>query len=287
MSEPKILEKIPSEQKLQQLVAGGPDTMDIAIQLIEKFKLPFIIENGGLRSVYSQGELFLQQFITIDPSTIAMKEDANKMAKSPYAVLICGETGTGKELIAKSMIADRKGPIKSVNCAGFPRELIESELFGHVRGAFSGANENRDGLMALATGGVMFMDEIGELPMDVQSKLLRVLQDHKVRKVGSKVEEDINCKFVFATNRDLRKMIDAGTFRKDLYARISALELFIPSLNERKCDIVPILESMNGGKAFLEKYGNDLELLDISLNVRSLQQWVIRYNVLGRLKIER
>lgn len=288
MGELKILERIPDEKRLRDLVLGGPDTADIAQQLIDKWKLPYVIINNELRSAFTQGELFLQQFITVDPQTIQMKEDAVKMAKSPYEVLISGETGTGKELIAKSMIGDRKGSIKSVNCAGFPRELIESELFGYVKGAFTGADsQGRDGLMMAATGGVMFMDEIGELPIDVQAKLLRAIQDKTIRKVGGKVEESIDCKFVCATNRNLKKMVEDGQFRKDLYARISTLELSIKSLAERKCDVVPIIESLPGGKVFLEKFKDELALFDLSLNVRSLQQHIIRYSVLGRVTVER
>lgn len=296
MPELKILEVCPSEEKLRRLVLAGknPDgsdtpMLDIAQQLIDKWKLPFIIVDGELRSSYTQGELYLQQFITVDPETLQMKEDAVKMAKTDHEVLVMGETGTGKELIAKSMINDRKGALKAVNCAGLPRELIESELFGHVQGGFTGATRTKEGLITAAENGVMFLDEIGELPMDVQSKLLRALQDRTLRKVGGNQEEKINCKFVCATNRDLKAMVKEGTFKLDLYARISTLELHIKPLSKRKCDIIPITSSLPGGKLFLEKYKDELAegLLDLSLNVRSIQQHVIRYNVLGRVTLER
>lgn len=280
----------PSEQRLKLLVTNGGDCIEIAQRLIDQHKLPYIIEKDEqgilqLRSSYTQGELYLRQFITTDPDTLQMKEDVVRMAKTPYEVLITGETGTGKELIAKAMIGERKGAIKCVNCAGLPRELIESELFGYVQGAFTGATKTTDGLMTLASNGVMFMDEVSELPMDMQAKLLRAIQDKKIRKVGGKVEEDITCKFVCATNRDLGEMVKEGKFRKDLYARISTLELFIKSLVERRCDVIPITESLAGGKEFLEKYREDLMngLFDLSLNVRSIQQYVIRYSVLGRV----
>jgi transcriptional regulator with PAS, ATPase and Fis domain len=280
----------PTEERLRLLVSNGADCIPIAQGFIDQWKLPYIIvTNNGLselRSAFSQGELFTQQFITIDPETILMKQDAIKISKSPHEVLVSGETGTGKELIAKSMIADRKGSIKSVNCAGLPRELIESELFGYVQGAFTGGNpRGADGLMSSAADGVMFLDEIGEMPIDVQAKLLRAIQDKSIRKIGSRAEEKITCKFVCATNRDLRKMVDEGLFRKDLYARISTLELDIKPLRKRTCDIIPITESLPGGKEFLAKYKEELEggILDLSLNVRSIQQYVIRYNVLGRL----
>lgn len=278
----------PTEEKLRNLLMN--DCVDLALDLINRHKMPYIVVEGQLRSAFTQGELYLQQFITTDKDTLEMKDDALKMSKSPYEVLISGETGTGKELIAKAMIGDRKGSIKSVNCAGFPRELIESELFGYKAGSFSGSStRDQDGLMMGATDGIMFMDEVGELPMDVQAKFLRALQDKTIRKVGGKQEEKINCKFVCATNRDLRKMVEDGLFRKDLYARISTLELHIQPLKKRECDVVPITQSLIGGKVFLERYEKELRegLFDLSLNVRSLQQHVIRYNVLGRVKIER
>lgn len=285
----KPVDKAPPdiEERLRLMVVNGPDMIDIALGMIARWKLPYIIENGQLRSSYSNGELWIQKFITVDEDTKHMLEEAKKMAASPYEVLIIGDTGTGKELLAKSMIGNRKGSTKAVNCAGLPRELIESELFGYVKDAFTGASKTTDGLMTLAQDGVMFLDEIGELPLDVQAKLLRSLQDKVIRKVGGKTEESINCKFVCATNRDLKKMVTDGLFRRDLYARISTLELHIKPLEDRKCDIVPITESLPGGKLLLEKYKEELEngILDISLNVRSLQQHVIRYNVLGRLKI--
>jgi len=276
------------ERKLQALQANGADCMDPARILIERNNLPFIIvsnPDGSWRyqSQFSAGELWLQKFVTVDPETIQMKEDALKMSKTPYEVLVFGETGTGKELIAKSQINNRPGVIKAANCAGFPSELVESELFGYVSGAFTGAGKTTDGLIKAATGGVMFLDEVGELPMWVQAKLLRVIQEKTVRKVGGKEIEPVDCKFVFATNRDLKAMVKAGTFREDLYARISTLELTVNPLRERKCDIEPIVLSLPGGDKFWDKYRSMVDSFDLSLNVRSLQRMVIRYNTLGRI----
>ncbi len=275
----------PSREKLIAILnMDGADSIDLAQRLIDNHKLPYIIElgadlKGRLKDTLSAGELYLQQFITVDPSTLKMKDRARKMAKSKHEVLIVGDTGTGKELIAKSMIGDRKGAIKAINCAGLPRELIESELFGHVAGAFTGANKTKDGLMSAASDGVMFLDEIGELDITVQAKLLRALQEKKIRKVGSLVDEDITCKFVCATHRDLKGMVSRNEFRKDLYARISTLELDILPLVDRMCDIVPITASLPNGKNFLLKHEVSLNMgrLDLSLNVRSLQQHVIRF----------
>ena len=227
----------------------------------------------------------MQKFITVDPDTLRMKDRVMKMAACDYEVLIEGETGTGKETIAKAMIGKRTGPIRAINCAGMPRELIESELFGHVQGAFTGAIKHKNGMLTEAAGGIMFLDEVGELPLDIQAKLLRVIAEKTIRKVGGTVEEKISCKIVTATNKSLKKMVQEGLFRQDLYARLSTLEVHIKPLRERMCDVVPITESLVGGKAFLEKHRVELlqGALDLSLNVRSLLQYVIRFNVLGEL----
>jgi transcriptional regulator with PAS, ATPase and Fis domain len=218
-----------------------------------------------------------------------MKEECRKIASTPYSVLIVGETGTGKELIANSMIANRLGKIQAINCAGMPRDLIESELFGHTQGAFTGAIRAKDGLLMAAKDGVMFLDEIGDMPMDIQAKLLRAMQQMVVRKVGGTTDEKINCKFVCATNCNLRDMVTTSRFRRDLFARISTLEVDIKPLRERVCDLEPIVMSiLPDGPAFWEKYGVALKQgdLDLSLNVRSIQQHVIRYSVLGRVSLK-
>jgi len=182
------------------------------------------------------------------------------------------------------MIGNREGPIKALNCAGFPEELIESELFGHVKGAFTDAKVDKVGLMQAAKDGICFLDEVGELPLTVQAKLLRVIQSKKLRKVGSNEEVDINCKFVCATNRNVKTMVEQGSFRKDLYARLSTLEIHIEPLKVRPNDVEPILLSMPGGKKLIEAYSiSEIKKRDLSLNVRSLQQLVIRYNVLGAI----
>lgn len=137
--------------------------------------------------------------------------------------------------------------------------------------------------MASAKDGVIFLDEIGELPLHGQSKLLRALQDKKIRRVGSNVEEDITCKFVCATHRNIKKMVADGHFRRDLYARISTLELHIKSLKDREGDVVPILNSIKNGPDFIKALEGHVHKLDLTLNVRSLQQAVTRWSVLGRI----
>lgn len=281
------------EERLRILVFNGADCIPMAQDIIAKNKLPLqIVETDGkfeLRSTYTPGELHLNKFITVDSTMTEMKREAMLMSHTPHEVLVYGETGTGKDLISCSQINDRKGSIKVVNCSGLPKELIEAELFGYVVGAFTGANKNKEGLMSSAEDGLMFLDEIGDLDLAVQAKLLRAVQYKVIRKVGSNVEEKINCKFVCATHRNLESMVKTGTFREDLYARLSTLELSITPLRERMCDVKPICESMEGGKEFWNKYGQQLMdgMFDLSLNVRSLYQYITRYTVLGKVKSNR
>ena len=278
----------PQRSTLEAMLASSEDgtMVEIVQSKIDQWKLPYFIEDNKLKDTLSQGEVYLRQFITCDSPTQQMKEDARLIAKTNYPVLIYGATGTGKEIIAKSMIGDRKGePIKAVNVAALPSELVESELFGSVKGSYTGSTQDKEGLFTSAKAGIMFLDEVGELPLHLQAKLLRVLQDNTIRKVGSTKDEPIHCKFVCATHRDLKKMVSDGLFREDLYARISTLELDIKPLVQRLCDCVPIAESIPKGKKFLERYSNELAngKLDLSLNVRSIQRHIIRYDTLGKI----
>jgi len=273
----------PSEERLRLLLAN--DCIDAAQELIEVHELPFKIVDGQLVDSLEGTDLWLRKFITEDADCIEMKLDIVKLSKTEDEVLIVGATGTGKELLARALIGNRAGKSVAINCAGLPDNLIESELFGHVRGAFTGAESDKQGLMAYAKDGLCFLDEIGELPLSVQGKLLRAIQDRKIRRVGSNKEEEISCKIVFATNKDIRQMTVNGFFRQDLYARISTFELHVKSLDKRKCDIEPITLSLHKGKEFFEVHGDKLMNGQLTLqhNVRSLQQYVKRWNVLGRI----
>ncbi|MGD9731899.1 MAG: sigma-54-dependent transcriptional regulator [Desulfamplus sp.] len=193
------------------------------------------------------------------PLKIVAQSDAMKdvlslvarVAQSDWPVLVSGETGTGKELISKliHLTGTRENePFVDINCAAIPDNLFESELFGHIKGAFTGAVNNRKGAFEMADKGTLFMDEIGEMPVNLQPKLLRTIQEQKIRKVGGETDLKVDARLISATNRDLKLMVERGEFREDLYYRIKVLEIIIPPLRERKVDI-PILLNY-----FMEKY---------------------------------
>ena len=163
-----------------------------------------------------------------------------KISNTPANVLITGESGTGKELVAQCIHANSKRshkPFVPLNCGGLPEPLVESELFGHAKGAFTDAKQNRAGLMEHAKGGTFFLDEIGELPMHLQVKFLRVLEDHKIRRLGSNQEIEIDIRLISATNRNIKELIGEGRFREDLFYRINTFEIHLPPLRERQGDI--------------------------------------------------
>ena len=175
-----------------------------------------------------------------------------RVAPSDVAILITGESGSGKEVIADlihSLSLRAKNRIIKVNCAALPRELIESELFGSKKGSFTGATADREGLFRQAEGGTLFLDEISEMPIDTQSKLLRVLQDQEVRPVGSTTSFKTNCRIIAATNRKPEDAIKDGKLREDLFYRISAISVYLPPLRERRDDIMPL------ANVFLKRFG--------------------------------
>lgn len=209
---------------------------------IEQLREQLRLENDYLREEVKQERLF-GDIVGTSPALHKVLSQITLVAQSEANVLVLGESGTGKELIARA-IHERSqraaGPLVKVNCASIPRDLFESEFFGHARGAFTGAIRDRVGRFQLADGGTLFLDEVGEIPLDLQSKLLRVLQEGTFERVGEEKTRRTTVRIVAATNRDLRREIAAGTFRQDLFFRLSVFPIELPPLRERREDI-PLL----------------------------------------------
>jgi two-component system response regulator PilR (NtrC family) len=187
------------------------------------------------------------QLIGHSPAIEHVRETIDKLARSQAPVYISGESGTGKELAARlihDQSARRAAPFIPVNCGAIPENLMESEFFGYRKGAFTGADSERDGFFQAAQGGTLFLDEVADLPLVMQVKLLRAIQEKKVRKVGSTVEESVDVRIISATHRLLKDCVDAGTFRQDLYYRVNVIELKMPPLRERREDVQPLVEAL-------------------------------------------
>jgi two-component system response regulator PilR (NtrC family) len=230
----------------------------------------------------------LDHMIGTSPKMRAIFELIQNIAQQPSRVLITGESGTGKELVARAIhenSARAKNPFITINCGAFPETLLESELFGYVKGAFTGANENRHGLFHAAHGGTLFMDEIGNMSVTMQVGLYRVLQEGKVRAIGSTEESDVDVRIIAATNKDLAKEIADGRFREDLYYRLSVIPIHLPPLRERREDIPLLAREFLGrfAKSMTKKIDGiepeamrRLEVYDWPGNVRELENTVER-----------
>jgi two-component system response regulator PilR (NtrC family) len=230
----------------------------------------------------------LDHIIGTSPKMKAIFELIENVAPQSSRVLITGESGTGKELVARAIhehSARSKNPFITINCGAFPETLLESELFGYMKGAFTGANENRRGLFQAAHGGTLFMDEIGNMSVTMQVKLYRVLQEGKVRPIGSTEESDVDVRVIAATNKNLEEEIAEGRFREDLFYRLSVIPIHVPPLRERREDI-PLL-----AREFLERFSKSmskkvegiepeamrrLEVYDWPGNVRELENTIER-----------
>lgn len=204
-----------------------------------------------------------------------------KIAPADITVLIHGESGTGKELAAKAIHEHSprlRAPLVSVNCAAIPESLIESELFGHEKGAFTGASAARQGLVEAAQGGTLFLDEIGELPMEAQARLLRVLQESEVRRVGAVQAKKVDIRLIAATHRNLRKLVRDGRFREDLYYRLQVIEIKMPPLRERHHDVIEIAD------ALLKKQATRLGIVNPPKISKVTQRQMLGYDWPGNVR---
>ena len=222
-----------------------------------------------------------------------IKSMIDKVAPTEARVLITGENGTGKELVAHSLHAKsnrNKGPFVEVNCAAIPSELIESELFGHVKGAFTSANKDRAGKFEAANGGTIFLDEIGDMSLPAQAKVLRALQESKVQRVGSDKDIEVDVRVIAATNKNLKEEIEVKKFREDLYHRLAVIIIHVPALKDRKADIPDLIHYFS--EKIAEEQGTKpkvfeaeaillLEQLSWTGNIRELRNVVERLIILG------
>lgn len=208
-------------------------------------------ENTNLKSLFQEDLMGLKGVIGKSQGFKKALELAKRVSSSQANVLISGESGSGKEVIARAVheLGDKRdGPFIAINCSAIPENLLESELFGHSKGAFTGAHDKKVGLFEEANKGTLFLDEIGDLTLSLQAKLLRVLQERKVKRIGENQYRDITARIICATHKDLRKEVAEGRFREDLYFRLNVIPIYMPPLRERKDDILPLSEY------FLKKY---------------------------------
>ncbi len=225
------------------------DELEMNVERTLRYR-SLVTENKRLRNALREK----WSYIGSNPAIDGIREMVEKIAESRSTVLISGESGTGKELIARSIHFQsprQNEPFVKINCAALPEGLIESELFGHEKGAFTGAMKNRSGKFELASGGTLLLDEISEMPVGVQAKLLRVLQEREINKVGGDDPIEVDVRIVATTNRDLEEEIEKGTFREDLYYRLNVFHLQLPPLRERKSDIPEMV------KHFITKFNEE------------------------------
>ena len=232
---------------------------------VDKDALYKAIDSALEHAAPSSDEAWREPIVTRSPIMLRLLEQARMVAQSDVSVLINGQSGTGKEILAQAIhnaSPRSKNAFIAINCGALPEQLLESELFGHARGAFTGAVSSREGLFQAAEGGTLFLDEIGDMPAPLQVKLLRVLQERKVRPLGSNRDIDINVRIISATHRDLPKVMARNEFREDLYYRLNVVNLKIPALAERAEDI-PLLanhllrQSADRHKPFVRAFSTD------------------------------
>lgn len=275
------------ENAVKAMRLGAFDYISKPVDLDElDLLLERIIENKNLKSEILllknqlKEKFKIDSFISQSPKMEEVISIAARTADSKATVLITGESGTGKEVLAKSIhyASSRKDrPFIAVNIPALPETLLESELFGHEKGAFTGADKSKKGRFEIAEGGTIFLDEIGDIPLNLQVKLLRVLQEHQIERVGSVESINIDVRIIAATHQNLEKKIKEGTFREDLYYRLNIVSLHIPPLRERREDILPLIEY------FVDKYSRENNKQNLSLSKEAVDL-LIKYNYPGNVR---
>lgn len=252
-----------------------------------------VIENKRLKKKVSKN----YEMVGDSKAITQIKEMIEKVAPTEARVLITGPNGTGKELVAHWLHQKSEragGPMIEVNCAAIPSELIESELFGHVKGAFTSANKDRAGKFEAANGGTIFLDEVGDMSLSAQAKVLRALQENRVQRVGSDKDIKVDVRVVAATNKNLKEEIEEGRFREDLYHRLAVILIQVPPLNDRREDIPLLVEYFTqkiadehgtAQKKFSEKALKKLKEYDWTGNIRELRNVVERLIILGNAEV--
>jgi len=264
--------------------------IDYVLKPIDFDELILRINNIVLHKDLLREVRFLRQEISakynyehIVGESLAMKRMyrlIDKVAPSTSTVLVAGRSGTGKELVARAIHARSERahrPFVAINCGAIPETLFESELFGYKKGAFTGASKDKDGVFKSAAGGTLFLDEVGEIPSQVQVKLLRAIEMREIKPLGSTTIIPVNVRLIAATNRDLAKQVERGNFREDLYYRLNIIEIYLPALSERKDDI-PLLV-----KHFINKYNTELKRRIIGVDNEAMKK-LINYNWKGEVR---
>ncbi len=310
-------------QKLQELnpdlpvvMISGHGTIETAVDALKKGAYDYISKPPDLnrllvtvRNALDRSSLITEtktlkrkifktrEMVGDSPAIAQIKEIIEKVAPTEARVLVTGSNGTGKELVARWIHEKSNrsaGPMVEVNCAAIPSELIESELFGHEKGAFTSAIKQRIGKFEQASGGTLFLDEIGDMSLSAQSKVLRALQENKITRVGGEKEISVSPRVVAATNRDLKVEIEKGNFREDLYHRLSVILIHVPSLNDRKDDIPTLANYFVNEicqdygmpvKAFSAEALKELQKINWTGNIRELRNVVERLVILSDKKI--
>tara|TARA_R110002072_G_scaffold23949_3_gene82059 strand:- start:40575 stop:41891 length:1317 start_codon:yes stop_codon:yes gene_type:complete len=283
--------------KMPKLVVTGYPSVQDELSVIKSGAIDYIVKpftkdelkKGVLKSLHTnksktkdkpQAINRFKEIIGESQAISEVTEIIERVKDNKATVFISGESGTGKELVARSIHYNGKfsrAPFITVNCGGIPENLLESELFGYVKGAFTGANDTREGLFQAADGGTIFLDEIGNASLAVQSRLLRVLQEKEVVKVGARKSEKIDVRIIAATNGNLKEMITKESFREDLYYRLTVVEIEVPPLRSRKEDI-PLLADK-----FLFKYGNEYKERYVTIDMEA-QALLQRYDWPGNIR---